>query len=135
MAPKTDLSAYAFYCAPGELRKALRSGVDPNQRDPDTLKTPLMWLCEMFDHHYRSRKRMFRLLIKAGADIELRDNNGLTALEVAESGAIKMFRRFVEREYWRRRAAVARRSRGAMPNRSLQQAQANRPDRPFEFKR
>ena len=120
MAPKTDLSAYAFYCAPGDLRKALRRGEDPNQRDPETQRTPLMWLCEMFDHHHRSRKRMFRVLVQAGADIELQDHTGMTALDIAQQGAIKMFRRFVEREYGRRRAVVARRARDAMPSSSLQ---------------
>lgn len=127
MAPKTDLSEYAFYCASGELRRALRRGEDPNQRDPETQRTPLMWLCEMFDHHYRSRKRMFRLLVKAGADIELQDRTGMTALEVARWGAIKMFRRFVEREYGRRRAVAARRSRRAMPNLALEPTRVRKP--------
>lgn len=123
MAPKTNLSAYAFYCAPGELRKALRSGEDPNQRDPETQRTPLMWLCEMFDHNHRSRKRMFRLLVRAGADIELQDHTGMTALEVAQWGAIRVFRRFVEREYWRRRAVAARRTGGALAYASSQPLQ------------
>lgn len=108
MAPKTRLGEYAFYCSPGALRKALRSGADPNERDPGNQRTPLMWLCEMYDHHHRSRKRMFRLLVRAGADIELKDNAGLTALEFARWGSIKVFRRFVEREYRRRRAVKSR---------------------------
>ncbi|MDH0863923.1 ankyrin repeat domain-containing protein [Mitsuaria sp. GD03876] len=99
MAPKTDLSAFAFYCSPGALRRGLRAGVDPNVRDADTLKTPLMWLCEMHNHHQRSRKRMFRLLVRAGADLEATDFAGMTALDYAKFGAITVFLRFVEHEY------------------------------------
>jgi len=104
MAPKTELGVHAFYCNPAALRKALRDGQDPNQRDPDTQRMPLMWLCEMLDHHQRSRKRMFRMLVQAGADLQLRDHAGLRALEVIRFGAIKVFRRFVEEEYRRRRS-------------------------------
>ncbi len=57
---------------------------------------------------------MFRLLVKAGADIELKDHTGMTALEVARWGAIKVFRRFVENEYRRRRSVGARRARDAI---------------------
>ena len=102
MAPKTDLSASAFHCAPWTLRNQLKSGANPNEPDPDTGKTPLMWLCEMHDHHTRERKRMFRYLIQAGASLDAKDLNGLTALDYAGFGASRSFRAFIRREYQRR---------------------------------
>ncbi len=113
MAPKTDLGAFAFHCSPGALKKALRNGQDPNQADPDTKRTPVMWLCEMFDHNQRSRKRMFRLLVRAGANLELRDHSGMTALDIAKFGSIRVFRRFVENEYRRRRKSTQSLQRNA----------------------
>jgi ankyrin repeat protein len=102
MAPKTDLASYAFYCAPGALRSALKKhGANPNQTDSDTNKTPLMWLCEMHDKHTRSRKRMFRALVRAGAQLDARDINGLTAWDYAKLGAARGFRAFVRAEYQR----------------------------------
>jgi hypothetical protein len=101
MAPKTDLGNYAFYCAPGALRKALKQGANPNDADPDTKKTPLMWLCEMHDKHTRCRKRMFRTLVKTGARLDATDVNGMTAWDYARFGAARGFREFVRREYQR----------------------------------
>lgn len=77
---------------------------------------------------------MFRLLVKAGADIELQDHTGMTALEVAKWGAIKVFRRFVEREYWRRRGVLARRGGGATPKLPVQVTQAGSAGRSVEVK-
>jgi hypothetical protein len=101
MAPKTDLGSFAFYCAPGSLRSALKSGANPNDADPDTQKTPLMWLCEMHDKHTRSRKRMFRMLVQAGARLDAVDMDGMSAWQYARIGATRGFRAFVRREYQR----------------------------------
>jgi len=106
MAPKTHLGACAFHCAPGALKRALKAGADPDERDPDTQRTPLMWLCEMHDAHTRSRKRMWRRLLQAGADLHARDHAGMTAVDVAKWGAARAFRRFVEREARRLQAAT-----------------------------
>lgn len=95
MAPKTDLGAFAFYCAPSELRAALRAGANPNEADPDTGTTPLMWLCEMLDKHTRTRKRMFRYLVEAGASLTTLDIHGQTAWHYAAYGSSKSFRKFV----------------------------------------
>jgi len=66
---------------------------------------------------------MFRLLLQAGADIELKDHSGMTALEIAKWGSIRTFRRYVEREYKRRRAVVRsirRVAQKSLPNPALQ---------------
>jgi hypothetical protein len=101
VAPKTALSVFAFYCAPGSLRAALKAGADPNERDTDTGATPLMWLCEMHDKHTRERKRMFRWLVRAGASLELTNKEGLVAWHYAAVGSCRSFRRFVRSEYKR----------------------------------
>jgi ankyrin repeat protein len=100
MAPKTTLGHYAFYCAPTALLKALRTGLDPNEADPDTGTTPLMWLCEMHDKHLRERKRMFRALLRAGAKLDAIDLTGASAWHYA-MGASQPFRKFVRWEYRR----------------------------------
>lgn len=83
------------------MRALLRQGANPNEPDPDTGKTPLMWLCEMRDNHTKERKRMFRYLIKAGATLDARDKDNSTAWDYARDGASKSFRAFVKREYQR----------------------------------
>jgi len=91
----------AFHCNPGGLRGELRAGADPNQMDPDTGNTPLMWLCEMGDRHTKARRRMFRLLVAAGADLNQVNGEGLTAWHFAATSANKTFRRFVRSQYQR----------------------------------
>jgi ankyrin repeat protein len=114
MAPKTKLGHYAFYCAPMALLKALRAGQDPNETDPDTGTTPLMWLCEMHDNHLRERKRMFRALLRAGAKLDAVDSSGASAWHYAFTGATRPFRKFVRWEY--------RRIMGKNPNRFVKRS-------------
>ena len=116
--PKVSaLAASAFYCAPGRLHALLRAGADPNEADPDTGKTPLMWLCEMSDEHTRERKRMFRVLVAAGASLAQTDHSQLTAWHYAARSASPAFRRFVRDEYRRRFGRVPSRwfRRGDFP--------------------
>lgn len=101
MAPKSDLGGFAFYCAPGALRAELKAGADPNVADLDTGTTPLMWLCEMLDRHTKSRKRMFRLLVSAGASLTATDIHGQMACHYAAYGASRSFKHHVFREYRR----------------------------------
>lgn len=96
------------------MRALLKQGANPNQPDPDTGKTPLMWLCEMRDNHTKERKRMFRYLIEAGAALGARDKDELTAWHYARNGASRSFRAFVEREY--------RRIVGKPPNQTVRRA-------------
>ena len=101
MAPKTELGRYAFYCAPSNLARALLAGMDPNEGDPETGTTPLMWLCEMHDKRLRERKRMFRSLLRAGAKLDAVDRTGAGVWHYAFAGASRSFRKFVRAEYRR----------------------------------
>ena len=99
--PKTELSHHAFFCAPRALTKALRNGANPNEADPQTGTTPLMWLCEMHDNQYRERKRMFRALIKAGAKLDALDLSGTGVWHYSFNGTSRSFRSFLRSE-WKR---------------------------------
>src|SRR5947207_12100008 len=99
MAPKTTLVHYAFYCSPGGLRAELKTGASPTEADPETGTTALMWLANLHDKHTRTRKRMFRYLVTAGASLTQVDLQGATALDYARKGASRSFRAFVRREY------------------------------------
>jgi hypothetical protein len=114
----SQLGGSAFYCSPGSLRAALRAGADPNVADPETGCTPLMWLCEMHDSNTKARKRMFRLLVKAGASLEQRDAASLTAWHYASNGAARSFRNFVKAEYKRRL--------GKLPSRRFKRCELSR---------
>jgi hypothetical protein len=117
MAPMSELGALAFYCNPGALRVALRAGADPNAIDVGTGRTPLMWLCEMHDSNTKARKRMFRLLMDAGASLEQRDAACLTAWHYASYGAARSFRNFVKAEYKRRL--------GSLPSRTFKRSEVS----------
>lgn len=83
------------------MRLELRNGADPNGADECGV-TPLMRIAEMYDaKHYRERKRMFRYLIAAGANIKAQDTAGRTVLDYARSCSARRFRAFVQREYRR----------------------------------
>ena len=73
---RTDLHWHCFYGNAAAVRACLKNGYDPNARDSSGY-TPLMCLVEMYDNKaYRSRKRMFRYLIAAGANVALADTIG-----------------------------------------------------------
>lgn len=99
--PNTELSHYAFFCAPRALARALRNGADPNEADPQTGATPLMWLFEMHDKRLRERKRMFRALIRAGAKLSAVDSTGTGVWHYAFNGVSRPLRKFLRWEYKR----------------------------------
>lgn len=73
---RTDLHWHCFYGNPASVRACLRNGYNPNAQDQYGY-TPLMLLVEMVDTKaFRARKRMFRYLIAAGADVTLSDDVG-----------------------------------------------------------
>ena len=82
------------------MKWCLINGYDPNAQDASGF-TPLMWLMRMHDNHTRARKRMFRLLVKYGADINLLDAAGEKAIDHAEHNANSTLYKYVRREYCR----------------------------------
>ena len=83
------------------MRLELRNGADPNWADESGV-TALMRIAEMYDaKHYRERKRMFRYLIAAGANIKAKDNAGRNVVDYARSGSARRFRAFVQKEFRR----------------------------------
>jgi hypothetical protein len=93
----TLLMDFAWGCYPGGVSRELRNGADPNAQDGNGY-TALIWLCRMYDRHFRERKRMFRCLVRYGASITLRDIVGQDILDHAKDGAERRFRRFVQSE-------------------------------------
>jgi ankyrin repeat protein len=101
VAPVNNLPHYCFHCNPAGVRLELRNGADPNWADECGV-TPLMRVAEMYDaEHYRERKRMFRYLITAGADITAKDSAGRTVWDYARTCSARRFRAFVQMEFRR----------------------------------
>lgn len=90
----TALMSHAWGCYPGGVRRELQRGADPDEQDQSGY-TALMWLCRMYDRHFRERKRIFRSLIAYGASVELLDKRGDSLLVHAADGPERRFRRFV----------------------------------------
>lgn len=97
-----ELHSCCWQCGPGGVRWCLRNGFDPNAQD-ERGWTPLLWLVRMHDKHTRTRKKMFRWLIQAGADVEHRTKSGEGLLELAKGCCSKGFYRFVRSECQRLR--------------------------------
>jgi ankyrin repeat protein len=97
----TEVHSSAWQCGPSVVRRHLRNGFDPNSKD-ERGWTPLIWLFRMGDpKHVRARKRIFRWLIEAGADINVIANSGHNVLQLAKSVCSPTFYRFLEREHRR----------------------------------
>ncbi len=107
-----DLHSCCWQCSPSGVRWCLRNGYDPNQKDNKGW-TPLIWLVRMHDSYTRERKRVFRALIKAGADIEYRAPSGDGILELAEGACSPSFYRFLRNEYERLTRRSSRRKKRA----------------------
>lgn len=100
----TLLMSHAWGCYPLGVVRELRRGADPNAQDVCGY-TALMWLCRMYDHHYRERKRIFRALLRYGASLSIRDTEGQDVLAHASDGPERRFRLFVVKEVKRIRRA------------------------------
>lgn len=77
---------YVMYDRQAEdnIRKLLAQGCDVNSRDTNG-NTPLMWAASWYypDSEYRYPEQLIEQLIRAGADIHARNNDGLNAAELA----------------------------------------------------
>lgn len=93
----TPLMNHCWSCYPGGVKRELKSGADPNVQDSNGY-TALMWLCRMYDRHFRARKRMFRSLLKHGASVEIVDTAGKDVLFYARDLSEHRFRDFVRCE-------------------------------------
>jgi ankyrin repeat protein len=67
------------------LLQALAAGLDPNVRDNYRGYTPLHWVADMAATG-GPRLSMAAHLLDHGAEINVRSNNGLTALDLAREG-------------------------------------------------
>lgn len=91
------LHAACFECRPSVVRWCLRNGLDPNLED-DSGWTPLMWLVRMHDgRRLRTRKRIFRWLVEAGARVDHRDRADQDLLTLAKVCSQTLYR-FIRRE-------------------------------------
>jgi hypothetical protein len=95
-----ELHSCCWQCGPSGVRWCLRNGFDPNGQD-ERGWTPLIWLIRMHDKHTKTRKKMFRWLVQAGADVEHRTKSGDGLLELAKGCCSKGFYRFVRSEHQR----------------------------------
>ncbi|KXZ54040.1 hypothetical protein GPECTOR_5g15 [Gonium pectorale] len=66
----------------GAVSAALRSGADPNEREPGSGDTPLLMIARAGHYKYPPAE-IPAALVKAGADMEVKDKSGLTALQVS----------------------------------------------------
>jgi ankyrin repeat protein len=105
----TEVHSCAWQCGPSVVRRHLRNGFDPNTKD-ERGWTPLIWLFRMWDgRHIRMRKKMFRWLIEAGADINVTAKSGHNILQLANGVCTPTFYRFLKREH--RRINASRRAK------------------------
>lgn len=95
-----ELHSSAFYCNVSSVKSCLKNGYDPNTIDKSGF-TPLIWLMRMYDANTKERKRIFRALIKHGANIEHKDIMGETALDHSKELSCSSFYSFVKSEYER----------------------------------
>lgn len=100
----TSLMSHAWGCYPGGVVRELRCGADPNAQDASGY-TALMWLCRMYDHRFRERKRMFRALLRYGASLSVCDTAGQDVLAHACDGPERRFKLFIVSEVKRIRRA------------------------------
>lgn len=78
----------AAYCGDAAgLQACLAGGMDANARAEYRGYTPLHWLCHMAAAGGDSRVEMLQALIAHGADINLRNADGDTALDLAREAS------------------------------------------------
>ena len=79
----TDLH-YAAYCGDAQLlSQCLSEGMDPNQKDKYRGYTALHWLSDMAAAGGDDRAQMAAALLRHGADVGLKSNDGYTAMQLA----------------------------------------------------
>jgi ankyrin repeat protein len=75
----TGLMSAAAHRLEGSLRLLLERGADPNKAEARGGLTPLMYAVLQDPGH----DRLVRALVKAGSNVEMKSNEGLTALDYA----------------------------------------------------
>ena len=109
-----ELHSCCWQCGPSGVRWCLKNGYDPNEED-ERGWTALIWLTRMYSRHNKERKKIFRWLIAAGANIEHKTKSGDNILVMAKGVCSSTFYRFVSSEYERltRRSSGTPQKRGA----------------------
>lgn len=98
----TYLMHYARWANVGGVKYELAGGADVNAQDKSGY-TALFWNCgEGNRREKRQRQRIFRLLINAGASLEITDTRGWNVLRHTRYFGSWPMRRFVTREFARR---------------------------------
>ena len=97
----TELMHAARWAFIGDLKRELRAGADVNAQDSSGF-TAMIWNLRMGGpNEFRRRKRIFRLLLKAGASPRIQDLAGLDALGTARKFSYKVLKRFVKQHLGR----------------------------------
>lgn len=101
----TTLMSHACWCNVGGVKHELKLGANPNAQDESGF-TALIWNCRMGGpSEIRKRKRIFRLLVKHGASLNVLDIKGKSALFHACYFGNRAIRRFIMTEFGRRKSA------------------------------
>ncbi|MFN9448560.1 MAG: hypothetical protein ACK58U_02705 [Rubrivivax sp.] len=124
----TELMHAARWAFVGDLKREIKAGANVNAQDSSGF-TAMIWNLRMGGpKEFKRRKRVFRLLLKAGASPTIQDLSGLDALGTARKFSNKALKRFVNGQLCRPCPCVAFHSSNQTSSKLKANAASRRPE-------